>query len=300
MTTSVSKSLASQLETSVSHRLVTLWEINRTDGVTLRFTDHSHPLVDLSGETYAPAGGMDASARQKKANLDTRNLDVRGIITSDEITFADLNAGRYRGAQVIERTVDWKYPWAGFHRVAQYTVLDTSFDGETWTATIAGLTHSLRIQVGSYVEKDCEWNLGEAFGLPVAGCKVDLSALIESGTVTAINSSRRVFESDLTSFVDGYFNDGFLTFTSGDNDGLEFEVKSFIQADGVIEFNLKTPYNIQVGDTFTVHPGCDQTPESCKGTTGTKGRPWASQIENYGGFNFVPGTKRILQTPNAK
>jgi hypothetical protein len=117
-------------------RPATLWTITRADGVVLRFTDHDAPL-SVDGQTFAPAAA-DASARQKRAGLDGQNREFRGAISSDQITFEDLAAGRYRGATVLEQTVDWLYPWQGEFERAEYDITSTTQSGEDWAAEVDG------------------------------------------------------------------------------------------------------------------------------------------------------------------
>ena len=55
-----------------THRFATLWRIERTDGVVFRFTDHDSAIVfkySTTDETYVPAGGFVASARERQAGV---------------------------------------------------------------------------------------------------------------------------------------------------------------------------------------------------------------------------------------
>ncbi len=77
------------------HRFAHCWRITRTDGTIIRTTDHDVPLT-VGTETFAPASGFTASARQKQAGLAEQNFEVIGVLDSDAITDADLRLGLRR------------------------------------------------------------------------------------------------------------------------------------------------------------------------------------------------------------
>lgn len=103
----------------------------------------------------------------------------------------------------------------------------------------------------------------------------------------------------------GWFNDGLITFTSGANSGFSFEIKSW---DGInLTLFTPLPFALTVGDSFKIEPGCDKTPT----TTGClKFQGYSSDgfqtiiaptnILNFRGEPFIPGTDLQLQYPDAK
>lgn len=106
-------------------------------------------------------------------------------------------------------------------------------------------------------------------------CAASKSAKTVSGTVTggtthSITSAR--------SESAGWFEQGVLAFTSGDNAGVFRTVKSY--ADGVFGFALPLPHVPNIGDAFSVFPGCDKTQSTC-----------ASKFNNvihFRGFPYIP------------
>jgi uncharacterized phage protein (TIGR02218 family) len=83
----------------------------------------------------------------------------------------------------------------------------------------------------------------------------------------------------------GFFDFGVITMTSGDNDGLSVEVKSYVE--GQITLALPFPYDIAVGDTYSMHAGCDKSMETC--------RDRFKNIKNFRGFPYLPGTDKLVQ-----
>jgi hypothetical protein len=83
----------------------------------------------------------------------------------------------------------------------------------------------------------------------------------------------------------GYFDLGYLTFTSGANAGLTFTVDEYLGA-GVITIRKVLPFPPSVGDTFSILPGCNKAMTTCNYKF--------SNLANFGGFPFVPTPETAL------
>lgn len=84
----------------------------------------------------------------------------------------------------------------------------------------------------------------------------------------------------------GYFDSGLITFTSGANAGLSMEVKAY--APGCITLQLPMPYVIDVGDAYTLTPGCTKRfAEDCKAKF--------NNVVNFRGEPHVPGMDKMLR-----
>ncbi len=267
-------------------RPATLWTITRADGVVLRFTDHDAPL-SVDGQTFAPAAA-DASARQKRAGLDGQNREFRGAISSDQITFEDLAAGRYRGATVLEQTVDWLYPWQGEFERAEYDITSTTQSGEDWAAEVDGKSARLSRNIGAVYTRDCRAVLGDS------KCAKNLTAFTYTGkTVTAIVRDRVEFDTDLsTSLASAWFAHGKVTWLTGANAGTVSDVQQSTSANGRLRLEIATPFAIAVGDTFTAVAGCDGNFTTC--------RSKYSNAVNFQGYPDQPGPNAVLKAPRPK
>lgn len=281
-------------------RLATLWRITKTDASVLYFTDHDDPIqfeVDGTVQTFVPAGGIEASAHAREDGFRENNFEARAFLSSGAITAADIYAGLYREAKVDEWLVDWRFAWGGAFRSDTYWITDIRYSDDMFVAQVEGVSRRLRVKVGDVISRVCRWDLGDS------KCGVAIASHTESHTVTLVEASdsKRIFyATGITGKPDDYFNYGLVTFTSGANNGLKGEVKDYRSSDDRIVLQIEMPYAVEVGDTFDVYPGCGKTTEYCKGTTGDQNRPWTTNIINFGGFPFVPGTDKILVTPNAR
>lgn len=267
------------------------WRIERTDGEVFTFTAHDKPIV-FRGETYTPCGSLVSSALQTSAEFGaTENLDLTGVIASGQITRADLWAGKYDAADIEVWRVDWSNP----------TVADLLAAGKAGSLEFGSnefkfevVTAGERLQqrpILQPVMPTCRFRLGDS------RCTVDLEAARVSGSVTAlatpdlrVGAAKRIFADASRTEADGYFQLGRLTWTSGANIGISVDVKLYA-AD---TFTLERPmqYDIELGDAYTVVPGCDRIFTTCD----TK---FANAV-NFGGFPHLRGTDDLQQTPGFK
>jgi uncharacterized phage protein (TIGR02218 family) len=273
---------------ATTKRLARLFRITRTDGVVLRFTDHNGQLV-YNGETFDPAGGIDGSARRYQHSLRAASMEFRGIISSAQIAEDDLRAGLYREAQIEEIEVDWRYPWRGAVTYRVWWLDATAFDEEIWTGEISGPQRFTDRQIGEVFDRTCERDLGDDL------CGVNIASLVVAGVTVLFvedGAKRLTVRADpgtIAPFSDGYFAYGELLWQTGANAGLRGNVKAYRSADRRIELQAPAPRDIAAGDTFDLYPGCDKLLGTC--------RDRFANVENFGGWPYIPGADRVLQTP---
>src|SRR3546814_5511472 len=76
------------------------WRLDRRDGVSMGLTSHDRDLM-VDGLIYRASPGMLPSAVSVGAGLDVDSMDVKGALTSDALSEADLKAGRWVGAALV-------------------------------------------------------------------------------------------------------------------------------------------------------------------------------------------------------
>lgn len=271
-----------------THRYAVCWDIERSDATHFRFTTHDHDLILADGFTYSPAGGLNQTAARKESGLREQNQEFSGVITSDKITVDDLRGGKFREAEVTQSLIDFRYPWAGSLQTLKYNIAQTTFDGELWEAEVTGITRRLKQSIGDVVGRTCKADVGDS------DCKVNLDHVDYRalGTIAIeISEERRIFKTSGvgTGWGDDFFNHGKLVWTSGNNDDIISMVKDWVSADVQCELILPTPFDIQIGDTFTIYAGCEKTKSVCSSKF--------SNLVNFRGDPYIPGTDKLLQTP---
>ncbi|MEM8790807.1 MAG: DUF2163 domain-containing protein [Pseudomonadota bacterium] len=253
------------------------WRVERVDGVVLGFTDHDRDL-DFDGVTYLAGSGLTGSAVERATGGRADTYSLSGALQSEVITERDIAAGHYDSASVILLLVDWQ-------EVESRAVLATGRIGEirrtdvAFEAEVLGLSEELEQPVGRAYLRRCDLRLGEP------RCGVDLGdpAFLGTGSVTALPSAQRLIVDGISSFDAGWFAEGALTWTSGDNQGAVAEVKSHLLANGVatIDLWLAPALPVQIGDTFSIIAGCDKRAETC--------RLKFANFLNFRGFPHMPG-----------
>lgn len=88
------------------------------------------------------------------------------------------------------------------------------------------------------------------------------------------------------SFPQDHFRYGVVKFTSGENYGIEREVRQFLQ-DGRFEMAEAFPFNIEPNDHFVAVAGCDGRAETCYGKF--------DNMINFRGEPHVPGIEKSLE-----
>jgi len=236
---------------------------------------------------YIPLSSINASSRQRTANLKSRNLDVLGVLDHDSITHSDLRTGKYQEAKFTEYLIDWRFPHEGAISKSSYWMSSLQFDGETWQATVEGVARFLQQTIGRRYNKTCRHVLGDS------KCQKALGPFTVSGTVitAGVTVQRSVIKTDVP-MANGVYDYGNITFTSGANKGASVEIRQSFATAGRLVFMLKTPYDIADGDGFSLVQGCDKSINTCK-------VKFANAV-NFGGFPFIPGTDKAFTTPSVK
>jgi uncharacterized phage protein (TIGR02218 family) len=282
------KTLPSGMQTDLDSGATThcfCWKITCKDATVLGFTDHDNDLT-FDSVTYEAEAALSASALDQSVSLNVDSADAIGAIQSDVISEEDLAGGKFDDAEVIVYRVDWSNTTK---RIILFrgSIGNVSRRRIAFTAELRSLSHYLNQPLGRIYSKYCDTDLGSS------RCGINLN----SGTykVTAdvsVVSNRRQFQSTTSGILakdNGYYNYGFVEFTSGDNDGQKMEIKSFTKVGSVAYFELweALPYDIVSGDDFIAVVGCGKSVEICKAKF--------DNVINFQGFPLMPGTDRLLK-----
>lgn len=254
--------------------LAICWMVTRTDGVKILGTEFDRNLVIASGTyagTYRARAGITGSNVRSSSDMAVDNMEVTGALRQEgdlalvDLSSQEIEAGLFDEAEVVLFLVNWEAP-DDFQIVLRGGTLGgimRTSDGE-YRTELRGLTQRLSQNFVRTYSPTCDAELGDD------RCTVDIAALTYTGTVTAVTSNRR-FEASV-SFGSpapdaNYFNGGVVTWTSGENQSFSMEVKRDDLSDSPSEVHLylPMPYDIEVGDTFTIKPSCDKSPAMCKG-----------------------------------
>jgi uncharacterized phage protein (TIGR02218 family) len=274
------KTISSGLSTHLAGELTTLtylFKITRTDGQIKAFTTFDEDLT-YGGLTYESSASYTPTAVQTTSGMEVGNLDVDVLIDSAGITEAELMAGVYDFATIEIFQLNYRSLGDSQVNLRKGKVGQVSLKRGLFTAELRDLMQFLQQTIGRAYSRRCDADLGDS------RCKVNLAPHTVTGTVSAV-TSRQVFTASSVPTTAG----GKLTWTSGNNTGFTMEVKSI--SGSVITLNLAMPYEIQVGDGYSVYAGCDKRLSTCRDTF--------NNIANLRGHgHYIPGQDKALQFPD--
>jgi uncharacterized phage protein (TIGR02218 family) len=280
--------IPSALQTKLDSGVTTLarcWKLMRRDGVVMGFTDHDRDLI-VGGVTFRAGTGFSSSEAVSRFDLSVDGAEISGALADEQLTDADLAAGRYDAAQVETWLVDWSDPTLNL-LTARGRLGEVRREGQAFVAELRGLADLLSQESGRLYTARCGADLGDL------RCKVDLTnpALRGTGAVSVVQGTSIFAASGLDDFVDGWFSLGRLLWTGGANAGLAIEIKEHRLIAGHARLTLwqAMPEAIAIGDAFTVTAGCDKSFATC--------RARFANTDNFRGFPQIPGNDFLLASP---
>lgn len=253
------------------------WRVRLADGTSMGFTDHDRPLT-VGGTAYEPESGMSASEVRSTEGLGMAAAEVAGALSSDAITEADILDGRYDGAIVETRLVNWAEPaqnrLVGRAAIAKITRSDGKFVAELESAA-----RGLDQVRGRHLARHCDARLGDS------RCRKSLgsSAFTGSGAVAATEGPGAIVATGIASYAENWFAGGEIRWTSGAKAGLSERVAGSRPTPGgtLVTYWSETASQPGPGDGFTIVAGCDKRFATC--------RSKFDNALNFRGFPHLPG-----------
>jgi uncharacterized phage protein (TIGR02218 family) len=250
-------------------RIVPLW------GDPVYLTDHVRDLV-IGSNTYKTESGYQFTGVAGETSMSPGMLDLSGVAGLAGIDYDTIASGVFDNARVYAFATTWLTPVEDEEPIGLAFLGKTTMRDDRYTAEMMMAVDALNQSAGKTYSPLCQKRFG---GTEYAGCGVDLGPITVTGTITHATSTSAFRDSARAEAAD-YFAEGTIAFTSGDNAGLKpREIKSHA-ADGSIETFEAFHYPVQVGDDYTLVPGCRRRLEDCRDK-------WSNVI-NFGGFSFVP------------
>lgn len=280
------KNISTALATHIAGEVTTLatcWKLTRRDNIVFGFTDHDVDII-VDSVTYKAASGFTPSAVQNTASLSVDNLDVEGMLSAGNITEADIMAGLYDFAEIEIFQINYNDVTQGTLKLRRGWLGEVSLVKQQFVVEVRGLTQRLSQTIGELYSASCRAAFADS------RCKINAATYTVSGAITSVISNQEFKDSSRTE-TSGLYNFGKITFTSGANIGLSMEVKEFISG-GKIVLVLPMPYNIAIGDSYSLIQGCDKTLATCANQY--------NNVVNFRGEPHVPGLDSMLETAGTR
>ena len=247
--------------------LAVCWRVERRDGVLILGTEHDaditidqgSPTAQFAG-TYVAQAGITGSNVRSTSDMSVDNMEVTGAVNTGDLNLvdlspADIEAGLFDDASVVLFLVNWQAPDDGqiILRTGTIGAITRTAEGQ-YKTELRGLAQRLSQNIVRTYGSGCDAELGDA------RCGVDLTQFTFAGVVTEIHNRRRFYAD-----VD--------TATAPES--------------MAIELYLPMPYDVEVGDTFTIAHGCNKEWATCK---------WRfDNLVNFRGHGaWVPGMDELM------
>lgn len=273
---SISPNLKSAI---ISGKICNLVKITRNDAGEYLYTDHDLPLT-IDGNVYQPAPGLQQLRLESTIDNKVSNQQFNaGWIDFSE---SDLRTGLFDNAQIEVKKCSWANPEHGSITTFYGNLGIIQWTEDGFKADIHSITRKLNRNYGVTTTASCRHRLFDEFSsISCGACTINKPSNTFNGSVDSIVKDRIKFEVTGTfPTTQDYCAFGELTFTSGLNVGLTFELsKHDVGAFSEFELMLQTSKAIQSGDTFTVTSGCDKSFNTCINKY--------SNAKNFGGMPHI-------------
>lgn len=252
-----------------------------TNGTVVRLTQYPNDLVMSNASVYLSILGHDFSSFQATSGFSPSTFDLEGIMNISGISRDAVMSGIFDGAKCYLFRVNFLSPVEDYEPVVASILGKTQFSDNSFKIEEMSLIDALNQSTGSSVTPSCPKVFG---GQEYAGCKKVVAD--STGAITSVTSQFVVRDSSRLEAAD-YFGLGEIWFTSGANVGVKpREIKDYA-ADGTITVFEPFYYQVVVGDTYAMSPGCRKRREDCRDK-------WAN-MDNFGGFPDVPTSSSYAQ-----
>jgi uncharacterized phage protein (TIGR02218 family) len=261
------------------------WALTRRDGVVMGFTDHDR-LLAFEDVAFRPDTGLSALALQQTTGLSVDNTEALGALSDAAIREADIEAGRYDGAELRAWLVNWQDVTAR-SLIFRGTMGELRRAGGAFEAELRGLTDALNVPLGRVYQKACSAILGDRT------CTFDLDTpgYVSERPAEEVEENRVFRFAEMGGFEDDWFRHGVIRVLSGAATGLIGLIKRD-RSDGagrVIDLWHPLGAAVAPGDALRIEAGCDKRRMTCQFKF--------DNILNYQGFPDIPGDDWTITDP---
>jgi uncharacterized phage protein (TIGR02218 family) len=230
--------------------------------------------------TYSTASvGLVADiSTQLNGPIDDTQLD---LALDSNVVADDIRRGHWRGGSVIVGFIDpndLDNPWS----YAFFDIGNIEIEGLKVQIELLGPERRLEQPIGRILTANCPWAFGDkdcGVALDTPGEEYQIDGIVSGVTDRKIFAATSSPVGQLTGASPAnYYQQGFLTWTTGANTSDKHKVEENDGAGGVT-LSTGTFDDIQIGDTFILTAGCDHSLATC--------RDKYNNVANFGGFPYL-------------
>ncbi|MDD2839556.1 MAG: DUF2163 domain-containing protein [Rickettsiales bacterium] len=277
------KTIADDLKTNFERNttnIIKCWKITLKDDMVIGFTTNNENFT-YNEIIYNSFSSNDITNIKTNLDIEEDSFEFSNIISSSLISANDILAGKYDNALIEIFLLDIKNQINGKVILLTGTVSDMECKGDIFTAKVKGLKDKINKTIGEVYSPLCRCSFCDT------KCGLDKTNLTFSATITNVLDDVSFITNNETILnqSSGYFDNGIIEFTSGNNDGQKIEIKQY--ANGTFILSLNLPNELMAGDDFNVITGCNKQFTTCCNKF--------SNAINFRGEPHLPGMKILLK-----
>ena len=253
-------------------------KITTVDGTSYGYTDHEFPLT-VDSVVYQPAPGLSRTNLTATTDSQVSNQEFGSAwVDAPE---EEMISGKFDNATVEVAFCSWQHPEYGRLLIDKGNLGVIQWTADGFRADMQSHMRQLQRNINFVFTAGCRHSLFSQFdNTHIGACTLNKASYTWSGTVNAVTTQRSTFTTTGLSQANGVCTNGVLTWTSGPNNGLSYEVKAHtVTGSTTIELFLPTIYDIAAGHSFSITAGCDKTLATCKAKF--------NNVVNFGGFPHI-------------
>ncbi len=260
--------------------LVRCWKFTLKNNEILSFTTASEDFT-YDGIQYNHISADDVKDLESNLDIENDSFQFSNLISSDLINSNDILSGKYDGAKVEIFIVDLLNLDKGKVSLLNGKISDIQLKNNIFIANVNGLKNELNKIIGDVYSPICRACFCDN------KCKLNKNNFTFSGNISNIKDNTTFYTDDsiIISKGDGYFTNGVIEFTSGNNNGQKTEIKQF--SSGLFILASELPYALEINDSFNILAGCDKKFETCCSRF--------NNAINFRGEPHLPGIELLLK-----
>lgn len=275
-----------------------LFTVTLPSGLVIRATDGQLPIT-YGSNRFLPTRWGSWRCDGTKVGLGPMAAESEfTVLANDEETLPNWNCslneaaqlGLFDAATILVQTAYMPDVWGdtALGVVTRYGGQISSFTPVGRT-TIKGKAQPFTFTLNQpmprkVLQPQCGWTLGDA------GCTVNLASFTFTNTIGAGTNAIYITPGTAFTQADGYFTQGVIKMTSGQNAGLSAAIQD--HSGGILRLVKPFLFPINVGDSFVVIAGCDHTAKTCQQKFSNL--VFGSTPNNFGGTPYIPNREAFI------
>lgn len=275
-----------------------LFTVTLPSGLVIRATDGQLPVTYGSNQ-FLPTRWGSWRCEGTKCALGPMNAEAEfEVLADDEELMPNWNCsvneaaqlGLFDAATILIQTAYMPDVWGdtALGVVTRYGGQITTFTPVGRT-TIKGKAQPFSFTLNQpmprkVLQATCGWTLFDA------GCTVNPASFTFTNTIGA--GTNAIYITPGTAFTqpDGYFTQGVIKMTSGQNSGLSASIQMHVG--GILRLVKPFLFPINIGDAFEVIAGCDHTALTCQQKFSNL--VFGGNPNNFGGTPYIPNRETFI------